>query len=437
LHASSSSTRGCRASFRPMTTSNFTETLRQLKLDLAKGTPVGLRFSAAGSQLIRPAPRPQDPSPANSTSGVRMRYPPNLKYAQLDQPTKNNYLRWRTQALQAEQAAVAIGALTEHFSVSVFLGSKPKPQPSEAVARACAHLLSCIQQLPPFDDLRKLYLSHDGRDLTTFSFRCVEKVHREAHESELRAVIAPAAAFEGQLRLTRSAPAVSASAPTPRLHRYVMHHFAGIFNGAETDPAVYFSQDQQAQRLAERQRRAQADLQRHALAARQAQPRQYRRHSPVHARSWQPKLRSPQQCSLPRAKLGPSALPPSLPAKPTPLPDPAAEVSVISTPKAGYPDSDAASAASTIDLVSALLTLLRFVRGTLTPVRRRFTRSERCTMETRLPVPFAATDWLFRTAYSLGRWTYVPRSCRKVRSSLRLHRGCTDGTGTRPSFEPR
>jgi hypothetical protein len=83
------------------------------------------------------------------------------------------------------------------------------------------------------------------------------------------------------------------------------------------------------------------------------------------------------------------------------------------------------------------LTLLRLVRGTLTPARRRFTRSERCTMETRLPVPSAATDWLFQTAYSLGRWTYVPRNCRKARSSLQLHSGCTDGTGTRPSFEPR
>jgi hypothetical protein len=82
------------------------------------------------------------------------------------------------------------------------------------------------------------------------------------------------------------------------------------------------------------------------------------------------------------------------------------------------------------------LTLLRLVRGTLTPARRRFTRSER-NVETRLPVPSAATDWLFRTAYSMGRWTYVPRNCRKARSSLRLHSGCTDGTGTRPSFEPR
>jgi hypothetical protein len=50
-----------------MSTSDFTETIRQLKLDLAKGTPVCLRINAAGSQLIRPTPRPQVPSPANGT----------------------------------------------------------------------------------------------------------------------------------------------------------------------------------------------------------------------------------------------------------------------------------------------------------------------------------------------------------------------------------
>jgi hypothetical protein len=105
------------------------------------------------------------------------------------------------------------------------------------------------------------------------------------HVHMFRAVIAPAAAFEGQLRLARSAPAVSASAPTPRLHRYVVHHYTGIFNGATTDPAVYFSQDQQAQRLAEHQHRAQAELRRHALAAHQVQPRQYRPPAPSGSRT--------------------------------------------------------------------------------------------------------------------------------------------------------
>jgi len=322
-----------------MSSPGFAETLRQLKLDLAKGTPVGLQFSAAGSRLIRPTPRPQDPSPTNGMS-----QPSNL-------PT----------------------------------------------------LHDLYEKFPGLSQLAVRLSDHNGCNV-------------------------------------RHAPAVFVSASTLRHHRYSVHHYAGLFNGAETDPDVYFAhdhRDQRAQRLVERQRRAQAELNRHALAARQAQPRQYRRHAPVHARSWQPKLRAPQQCSLPRAKLGPSSLPPSLPAKPSPLPDPAAEVTGVSTPKAEYPDSDAASAASTIDLVAALLTLLRFVRGTLAPARRRFTRSERCTMETRMPVPSAATDWLFRTAPSLGRWTCVPRNCRKVRSSLSLHHGSTDGTGTRPSFEPR
>ena len=390
-----------------------------------------------------------------TTSGSQLtstRYPSNLTYAQLDQRAKVNYLHWRTQALQAEQAAVALDALTEPFSVNVYLGLKPKPQPSAAVARACAYLLHCIQHLPPFDDLRKLYLSRDGRDLTSFGFRCVAKGHREAHERELRAVIAPAAAFEGQLRLARCAPAISAC--MSRHHRYQVHHYRGVFNGSEVDSVVYFSHDQQAQRLAERQRRARADLQRHALEARRAQPRLYRQHPTAHARTWQPKLRLLQQCSIKsnshRSKLGTTAPLPSLPVKPgpTPLPDPAAEATDITDPqvnsegsavKADHATSDAASAASTVNLVAALMTLVRFVRGSLAPPgRRRYTKSpEHHTQYTHQATLSAATDWWPRTFSGLGRWSCAPRDCRKARSSMTMHHGCTDGTGTRPSFEPR
>ena len=55
----------------PMSSPDFAETLRQLKLDLAKGTPVSLRINAAGSRLTRLTPRPQDPSTANGNC----RYP--------------------------------------------------------------------------------------------------------------------------------------------------------------------------------------------------------------------------------------------------------------------------------------------------------------------------------------------------------------------------
>jgi hypothetical protein len=267
-------------------------------------------------------------------------------------------------------------------------------------------------------------------------------------QHEFHAIIAPAAALAGQLRLARRAPAVSVSAPRPRLHRYVVHHYTGIFNGTATDPAVYFSQDQRAQRLTERQHRAQAELRHHALAARQAQPRQYRRHAQAHARSWQPKPRLPQQCNLPPARLRPSAIPPSLPAKPSPLPDPAAEATEITGPQVSFNDSDvradhaasdAASAASTIDLVAALMTLVRYVSSALAPQgRRRYTKLPgRHTQETQRPVLSAATDRWPPTTYALGRWNCAPRDSRKVRSSFSLHHGCTDGTGTRPSFEPR
>ena len=169
----------------------------------------------------------------------------------------------------------------------------------------------------------------------------------------------------------------------------------------------------------------------------------YRRHPTAQARTWQPRPAFSQPLARP-LKRPRSRLPmddaPSLAATLATLPDlPALPASATApTPKADYPDSDAASAASTIDFVAALLTLMRFVRGTLTPARRRFTRSERCTMATRLPVPSAATvrRWP-QTAPTLGRWTCAPRNCRKVRSSLSLHHGSTNGTGTRPSFEPR
>ena len=334
----------------PMSSPGFAETLRQLKLDLAKGTPVGLQFSAAGSRLIRPTPRPQDPSPTNGMS-----QPSNL-------PT----------------------------------------------------LHDLYEKFPGLSQLAVRLSDHNGCNV-------------------------------------RHAPAVFVSASTLRHHRYSVHHYAGLFNGAETDPDVYFAhdhRDQRAQRLAERQRRAQDELRHHALAARQAQPRQYRRHAQAHARSWQPKPRLPQQCNLPPARLRPSAIPPSLPAKPSPLPDPAAEATEITGPQVSFNDSDvradhaasdAASAASTIDLVAALMTLVHYVSSALAPQgRRRYTKLPgRHTQETQRPVLSAATDRWPRTFSVLGRWSCAPRDCRKARSSMTMHHGCTDGTGTRPSFEPR
>ena len=70
-----------------------------------------------------------------SASGVRVmvktktgelipmtRYPSNLKYAQLEQPTKDSYLHWRAQALQAEQAVVDLDAVPEPFDLQAFVG---------------------------------------------------------------------------------------------------------------------------------------------------------------------------------------------------------------------------------------------------------------------------------------------------------------------------
>ena len=330
----------------PMSSPGFAETLRQLKLDLAKGTPVGLQFSAAGSRLIRPTPRPQDPSPTNGMS-----QPSNL-------PT----------------------------------------------------LHDLYEKFPGLSQLAVRLSDHNGCNV-------------------------------------RHAPAVFVSASTLRHHRYSVHHYAGLFNGAETDPDVYFAhdhRDQRAQRLAERQRRAQDELRRHALAERQAQPRQYRRHPAAHARAWQPHLRLAQHCTSKPARFSESAREPFqiLPEfKSASRSDPTDEATGITDPQVGtndHADSDAASAASTITLVAALMTLVRFVRRALAPPgRRRYTKlPERHTPETRRAVLPAATD-RWPPTLALGWWSCAPRDCRQARSSMTMHHGCTDGTGTRPSFEPR
>ena len=374
-----------------------------------------------------------------------LRYPSTLTYAQLDQRTRASYLVFRAKALQAEQAAVDSDTLPEPFDIQDFLGLQPRPRRLNlaAMARVNSRFLYDIQRLPPFDEMRKLYLARDGRSLL---------INRDMRAAQIklvhlfRAVIAPDAALEGQLRLARRAPANSASSCVPRHHCYQVHHHIGIFNGPQVDSAIYFAQDHRAHRLAERQRRAQAELRRLALAARQAQPRQYRRHVPVHARSWQPKLRSPQQCSLPRAKRRPNAHLPSLAAQLTLLPDHAAEVTGItevqvstnSTVGADHDGSDAASAASTVNLLATLMSLLRFARSTLSPrVRRRCQTPPDRHAEAQQLSPSAALRRWPQTAPTLGRWTCVPRDDRTVRSCMRMHHGCTDGTGTRPSFEPR
>ena len=59
------------------------------------------------------------------------RYPPNLTYAQLDQRAKVSYLHLRTQALRAEQAAVAIDALTERFASMSTWASSQSPSPAQ------------------------------------------------------------------------------------------------------------------------------------------------------------------------------------------------------------------------------------------------------------------------------------------------------------------
>jgi hypothetical protein len=84
------------------------------------------------------------------------------------------------------------------------------------------------------------------------------------------------------------------------------------------------------------------------------------------------------------------------------------------------------------------MTLARFVRSALAPPgRRRYTKlPERHTPETRRAVLPAATD-RWPPTFALGWWSCAPRDCRQARSSMTMHHGCTDGTGTRPSFEPR
>ena len=105
-------------------------------------------------------------------------------------------------------------------------------------------------------------------------------------------------------------------------------------------------------------------------------------------------------------------------------------------------DSDHASAASTVPLLATLLSLIRGLRPDL-PQRRR--KGRRC--KSSWPVPQLPT-----TDTDLGKQRRKPRkhSPRCTRALMRalgrsrwlnglcrgLHRGCTDGTGPRPSVEP-
>ena len=268
------------------------------------------------------------------------------------------------------------------------------------------------------------------------SDRWAAQAKREKHERVLRA-IASAAAHAGQLRLARRAQAISVPTCTPRHHRHLVRHYGGLFNGSEADSVVFFSQDHHTRRLVERRRRALAELQRLALVTRQAQPRCYRHHSATHARNWQPRPQ-PTACPSRRRRNGPSMhLAPPLAATPVPqtelLDSPASVIALAS--KADHAESDAASAASTVNLLAALLTLVRYVRSTL-PGRPRYTRTLPVDRHTQALESAAPGRWP-RTCPTMGRWSCAPRDCRQVRSSLRLHHGSTDGTGTRPSFEPR
>jgi len=498
-----------------MSSPGFAETLRQLKLDLAKGTPVSLRINPAGSRLTRLTPRPQDPSTAN----CNYRYP------------KYDSLKATRSQLELELANAFPTPFSSFFSAIYHASRRPNAPPRPTTyrdgngtiffdpfshlaqaerldkttdtARWLKHLASRaaaaegrrrlatrhpdgegnLRAVSAYCQLdragKRAYLtlrlyfnrvdaeetrlnnqlyhmpsSHPRRSCIRAAFvvaeadtrayrhalpkfdsdRCTEGLSRQQARLIAKAISA-AAVSEAQRRLARQ-PAPSSPI---RQHLYLIQHYTGVFRSG-IDSVTYFY-DSQLPRSADRSLHT-TEHGRLELEVSALEPCRYRRHPIAHARTWQPRQAAPQSPAyLPkrlRTRL-PVESAPAPAATPATLLDPLdlPTRATVSIPKVDYPDSDAASAASTIDLVAALLTLLRLVHGTLTPARRRFTRPNRCTMEARMLVPSAATDWMFRTAPTLGRWTCVPRDCRKARSSISLHHGCTDGTGTRPSFEPR
>ena len=496
----------------PMSSPDFAETLRQLKLDLAKGTPVSLRINAAGSRLTRLTPRPHDSSPANGTfdhpkyDSLRATLrQPELEQANTFPAPFSNFFNAIYHASRRPNGPPRPTTYRDGNGTKVFdpylhldLKSEDRRQASDDFWRTtlnaqdaaaegrrrlatrhpdgegnlravsaycqldragkCAYLTlrlyfnrvdaeetrlnNQLYHMPPSHPRRSciraalVVAEADTRAyrhaLPKFD-RCTEGLSRQ--QARLRAkAISAAAVSEAQRRLARQ-PAPSSSI---RQHLYLIQHYTGVFRSG-VDSVTYFY-DSQLPRSADRSLHT-TEHGRLELEVSALEPCRYRRHPIAHARTWQPRQAAPQ--SLARPKRLRTRLPvesaPAPAATPATLLDPLdlPTRATVSIPKVDYPDSDAASAASTIDLVAALLTLLRFVHGTLTPARRRFTRPNRCTMEARMLVPYAATDWMFRTAPTLGRWTCVPRDCRKVRSSFSLHHGCTDGTGTRPSFEPR
>jgi hypothetical protein len=105
-------------------------------------------------------------------------------------------------------------------------------------------------------------------------------------------------------------------------------------------------------------------------------------------------------------------------------------------------DSDHASAASTVSLLATLLSLIRGLRPDL-PHRRRKGRS----CKSSWPVPQLPTTDTDSGKHRRESRRHSPRCTRALMRALGrsrwlnglcrgLHRGCTDGTGPRPSVEP-
>ena len=162
--------------------------------------------------------------------------------------------------------------------------------------------------------------------------------------------------------------------------------------------------------------------------------RPYRRHQPGHGKTWRPQVTPPLRSDNPRRTLrserrhqSPGTMPP---------------VAFSVKPEPGWESNDALDSEDG-DLISLVGGTAASEASTRLDIRRILQRQQQPARQSRLPMPHSRRHVLLRPA---GVTSKVPPLCRMRMTAafycnrrpkrLLLERGCTDGTGPRPSLEP-
>jgi hypothetical protein len=162
--------------------------------------------------------------------------------------------------------------------------------------------------------------------------------------------------------------------------------------------------------------------------------RPYRRHQPGHGKTWRPQVPPPLRSDNPRRTLRPERRHQS----PGTMPPVALSVK----PEPGWESNDALDSEDG-DLTSLVGGTAASEASTRLDIRRLLQRQQQPARQSRLLMPHSRRHVLLRPAEVTSR---VPPLCRMRMTAafycnrrpkrLLLERGCTDGTGPRPSLEP-